>query len=478
MKKIRNLIIAFLILALLVGGYFLALKLTKEPEPEELAEEIVAEEFDRSLLEKIEYFYAGEEISLSHEGESWIFSPKPALPIVQSTVETMAETASKVVADRLVASVNDDLSEFGFEEETLAVSFTLAGGEKKTYTFGEINQMTGGYYFRTDEGENVYLVPSSVLSAFTKRTVDLIKLDEIPAVDTSNLLSASLSLPGKEPVALTRLAEGYTGYHTQYSCFSVKGDKEKTPADSALGDQFFSLIASLSLKNYYDYAPDAETEASYGLGADKKALLKVDYAELLDSSTEEDTITQTVTRSFTLEIGSQTPDGGVYARLGDSDMICSINAADSDLLLSYADADLSSRDIFGLDFESVGKLTLSFGGEQYTVSYRDNEDDYFFENEDESKSRNAEVDAFSAFYQALTELKAERIDDSLAAGEEVLRFGADLVNDDGTANGNVTLSLSRIGEEGYLASFDGHTGLFCAADAVTPIFTKLEEILK
>ena len=473
MKKIRTLIIFAAVLALLIAGYAVVTLLQKQDDaPEEEAPALVATEMEESSISAIDYSYAGSNVSLQKSGSGWVWTENEALPLKQDLIEKMVSTIVSVPAVREVAPVADGLSEFGFDEPSVSVDVTSSDGKTFTYSIGDLNPVTMNYYFYRSDGESVWLVESSVLTAFTKTFDDLITLDVIPSSEAENFLSYTLASPFSS-LKLTTDDTGVEGYHRQYSWYASKNGSSPYPVDSVSAEQFADTAVGLSFEGFADYAPSSEKLSLYGLDEGSKTDLTVSYLVSVDSGDGDASYTLTSEKSYTVSIGASAEDGGgVYARLDGSEMICTISSADAALLLSYPNADLTPRDVFGVDFTYVAGMTLAYQGKEYAVAYDEDADLYRI-----GEQKTTSVEDFSAFYTPLEDLRAQIVDPGAEKGDPVFSLTLDTLDANGDPDTPVTLEIFRSGEN-YLAEFDSHTGLVLSASDVDPILEKLESILK
>ncbi len=469
MKKIITLIVFAVVLAILVGVYAIVSSTQKTEESGE-EETLIAASLEKEKIAAISYSYAGKDVSLKKSGDAWVWEKNASLPLKQDVVEKMTGALSSVVSTRLVAPVSGGLDEFGFDEPSISVDATLDDGSVYTYKIGDLNPVTMEYYFLRSDGESVWLVDSSALTPFTKTMDDLVEIDKIPSFEPEDLLSCSLASGGKT-VELTKDDTGVAGYHAQYSWFVRKDGASPEPADGDLGDQLAEAVASPGTFSFVDYAPDGEKLASYGLDDANAARLSVRYSVYLDESDDETAMSKTVEKDFTLSIGGRSGNGdAVYVRVGDSEMICSLPVSKTDLVLSYLTADLTPRDVFGLDFTYVESLTLTFEGRSYDIRFDEESGLY------NVGDKTVTVDVFSSFFTALEALRATSIDPLFEKGEEVFSFTVHTLDADGDPDLPVTLTLFEAGGE-YTADFDGRKGLRLSPSDASEIVKKMKALL-
>ncbi|MBE6564679.1 MAG: DUF4340 domain-containing protein [Ruminococcaceae bacterium] len=468
MKKIRNLILIFVLLVALVAGYVILRSLNSGELPEE--EIILAATVDTQQLKSLSYSYAGDDVTLLLQEGSWVSEKNPALPLDQTPITAMVGAIPEVVASRLIAENKDNASEFGFDEPTMEIHIGLADGSSVTYILGEINAMTTEYYFTTDATESIYLIADDLLHTFTKTTDDLILVDTLPTIDVTAMSNVTVQKAGAARL-FTRDGSDLMYFHDQYDFF-VQDGSEKRPIDSEQGADFYGLLASLSFDGCADYEPSEEKLAEYGLNSPETLVLQAYYTEKITSGEGEAQINTTADRSMTLLIGKKSADGRYYAKRPDSLMVCYLSAADAELIEGYLTAELTSRDVFGLDLSAVKLLTASYGGKSYEITYDEEKDSY------KVGELSATVDEYSAFYTALEELRAEKVDASAAKGEKVFTLTAHRITNDKTHDTYAQVVLDiYVSGEAYVAEFDTAKGLVLSKESVDNVLSLFAELV-
>ena len=105
MKRPLKLILALVVLAALIGGYFLVAELTKEETPAASGGNSTLDTPFLSLegtLLKIDYTYAGEQISLAKGADGWQYAADPSFPLsadALSTIETVLKNVESASAE-------------------------------------------------------------------------------------------------------------------------------------------------------------------------------------------------------------------------------------------------------------------------------------------------------------------------------------------------------------------------------------------
>lgn len=109
------------------------------------------------------------------EGDAWIYPADAALDIDEDTVAGMLSDLCALTADEKLDDP-EDAGEYGFDAPTNVISYTTASGTK-TLTLGMENPVTGQYYVKTSDSDDIYLIPATLAMSFG-RTLDEMVTEE------------------------------------------------------------------------------------------------------------------------------------------------------------------------------------------------------------------------------------------------------------------------------------------------------------
>ena len=260
----------------------------------------------------------------------------------------------------------DDLAEYGLDEPECSISVTAEA--ETTIDIGGETSLDGLRYVSIGDG-NVYLVSSDLLTNFSCGLYDLVSKEAIP--DMSDLVSFTVET-ASGTLDIEYLEDSGLAYTDRYTWFSL-ADGEYTALDNELTEDLVSLVTGLSWGECVDYDADVKDLGDYGLDT-PSVTVSVSYIETTEvetNETDEDGEpvyeTREEEKTFNLELGSYSADGGCYARIAGSEMIYLIDAGVCDSLL-YADtASLLPEDVILLDWDKTTGFDIELGGETYSV---------------------------------------------------------------------------------------------------------------
>lgn len=185
-KQKKQLFSMVVLLIVLVVGYLGLIKYNEWSEEKEIeqsqSEDIYIVQLEEDSIQKIVYDYEGESISLVKEGDIWVYENDTSLPIVQDTVETMAERMSEIQAERIISDVTDK-EQYGLGMSARKITFSTAD---TTYHFliGDYNNASSVYYWGSEADDTVYVVGGVNVTCFNYGVEDLTeKVEESTSVE-------------------------------------------------------------------------------------------------------------------------------------------------------------------------------------------------------------------------------------------------------------------------------------------------------
>ncbi len=314
-KRMLTVVVLFVLLAGLGGGYFVARQYSekkaeeearKQEEQESGAEELTVTTF--SLSDVAEIAYTNEEGSYcfvrteSDNGDIWVREGVEDFPTKNSKVQTIIKSFCNLTSTTKVAAADAVLSDYGLEEPAFSVKITLTDGTVRQFYLGEEAPYSSGYYLLQEETGDVWVVESSVYTQLSTTEMKLVQEETFPKTDLENITEVTVALRGEDTLSyVPQTAED--GTVTYPSIFT---DCEK-------------FVAS-TVQEYH-----CTDFGEYGL-ADPYLTVTVHYTE---SVTDEEGNTAKENRTVTLELGDVTVSGNYYARVNGSSFVYIMTAANA-----------------------------------------------------------------------------------------------------------------------------------------------------
>ncbi len=286
MKQFKYLIIGVIVLALLIGAYFLVTNLNKEePAPvEDAPEEIIVMDDTVDGITTIAYSGAKGDVNFTKATGVWTYPSDMTMPVDQDHVQKIADAFLKVTATREI--VGGDESAYGFDEPTLKVNIGTRSGYSRVYTVGNKNEMSGGYYLKFND--KVYMTDSTLVDATAYSLFDALPMGKLEAIEADAI--TSLTVNGEE-------VPNKAGYPN---------------------------IGITTVENYKD-------KEGYGFdGSEKKVVVTYNYES--DITDENGNVTSTATVEKTYSFSYAEKDGMTYIMLPDD--VCIYNATGTEALFT------------------------------------------------------------------------------------------------------------------------------------------------
>ena len=161
MKKRKNTMLALLvILAVLIVCYFVIGKIQENQEEEPAEETTYAVSMDDIV--SIRYSDGTSTMTFTKTDDTWSYEEDTTVALEQSTMESMADTFGKIIANRTLEEL-DALSDYGLEEPSYTIELADESGTVMEIYVGD--QTGNDYYLTVGDKKVVYTVGSSVVNA-------------------------------------------------------------------------------------------------------------------------------------------------------------------------------------------------------------------------------------------------------------------------------------------------------------------------
>ena len=380
MGKGKKLLILFLVVAVLVGGYFAARHFLADKDDDEQSvgtESIPLQVMKAEDIRQIEYLFGDEKITLVKQGDTWKLSGDPAFPVDQAIAGAMASDSADLSALRLVSEKAEDFAEYGLSEPDTAYLFTLQDGTQVTYFLGNYNNFGGAYYMNVAGTDQIYLIAGDYVETFDHGLSDLADVPEMDKVTTEDVHGLSITLDGKT----TKIFQSADGLPTVYSDKFTWFFDEKTPADSVAAHDLVGKAVSFTGSGCASYKADAAQLTAFGF--DEPLLTAVfDYtvSEEIDTGKKDEDdqpIMQTKTHeeTLTLFVGGKAKDGSCYAKTDRSDVVYLLAPDYLQTLTDFDYASLRVADVCAVQSTDVVSMDVSIDGKASTITVTNSKPD-------------------------------------------------------------------------------------------------------
>ncbi|HIS01904.1 MAG TPA: DUF4340 domain-containing protein [Candidatus Excrementavichristensenella intestinipullorum] len=189
MKRSRKVILLVLMLGIVAAGWFGAGQLAQKEAVVETVQAIQV--LDGASVTGMSFEASDGPLTLSEQDGAWQMEGDGAFPLDQDQAGEYAQLLASLTATRRITG-GAQLADYGLETPAFTVEVTLDGGQQVSLEMGDYNSLTGEYYLKRDDQEDIYTVESSLADLFDIEKTDLARL-----IDTSDVVTpALLSLEG------------------------------------------------------------------------------------------------------------------------------------------------------------------------------------------------------------------------------------------------------------------------------------------
>lgn len=254
---------------------------------------------------QLTYCNGKQTLSFTKKDDSWTEKDHTSFPLDSTYLDTITTALSGLTADRKLDIV-DQLSAYGLKDAKQWVTVTNADGDTATLYLGNATGESD-YYAMLKGGDTIYTIPGDLVTDISYDLYGLAKLDDFPALSSSNTKTVAIS--GKMNSTLTVKQTASTAESEE----TASGDGS-TSADASQEDNYNwylsgdvdvtkdayltalrTEIDAIAFTKLADYQPSKKELKGYGL-TDPTAGLTVKYA---DSDEKEQTVTLLIGNTHT-----------------------------------------------------------------------------------------------------------------------------------------------------------------------------------
>lgn len=172
-KQSKGLLILLILLALLVGAFFLIKSYNeKESTKEEEDTAVKVIDIERDDIVKFTYDYNGETYTYEKVDDTWYYAEDHSINITQYQIKNMLTNLAPLKAELVIEGVTD-MDQYGLADSERSIQFETEGA---SYIFevGSFNSTSSVHYIRKPSEDTVYAVSSATVNLFNKDLEDLV----------------------------------------------------------------------------------------------------------------------------------------------------------------------------------------------------------------------------------------------------------------------------------------------------------------
>lgn len=377
--------------------------------------------------------------------------------------DEIASCAASIEFKKVASLKEEDSAEFGFDEPRSTVTVNYTDNTKAVITVGDDAPQSAGTYIKFGDGDAIYLVESTAVSAFDYGLTDLMSLTiNTSASDSSNSQASSISLSGSafsDEIVL----EPYTGDNVSASYRMTKpvecyaNESECSKVDGAIRGLYAESVKMVN--------PSESQLSELGL-AEPYAEVKAVYPDT------------------TVDVLSSKPDsdGKVNVMLGGGNVVYVMASANLPWV-STSYEKLFSEYVLYPKMTSLSEISINNGDNTYDFELTSKEVTTTDDSGNETTSTNTTVkyqdkeiaiEDFSTFYDDLTLVKLADVKAENASGSPALSVTYKYSSDDSTDTVKYYLSDG----ERYVAEVNGTVAGHSQKAVINNLITAVAELVK
>lgn len=474
MKRYKKVAALVAVLVVVCIATFATTRYEEKQEQIRTSDEIILQ-IPREDVRSLSWDYSdGTGLAFNHTGESWAYQEDAAFPVSEDKVMDILSHFEDFGVTFAIEDVTD-FAQYGLDEPeaTLHLATETQSYDIRLGTFSKMDQQR---YIDIGDG-NVYLVSEDPMDYISSELSDMILHDDTPDFE----MVTDITFAGAETDTIARVEESTDTYAPDEDVYFAERDEKSVPLDTANVQKFLSTVTALDLTDYVTYNATEDELKEYGLDApDLSVTINYTYTET-DEDGEETTISDTCVLHLSenpeerAEADKQVEEGNTagsvtkYVRIGDSQIVYTLDDTDYAILTAVSYDDLRHAEVFWADFDIVTQIDIDLEGNEHTLVSEITEDEervWYYQEEaepvtaEESTESTAETETeddretldISDLQDALYDLTADSFSDELPTQVEELGLTLHLDNENFPT---VEIRLYRYDGSNCLAVVDG-----------------------
>ena len=383
-SQATSLIVAVVVLILLCAVYFmLDWKQKKDEaaaETEESTEETLPVSVTQEEFSKVSIKYEGTTMTFAYQDDTWSYEEDPDFPLKSTLANSKLNNLTNISVSRKLEDPAE-LSEYGLDDPMMEVTVEKTDDTSFTLYIGDENASTGDYYAMVDDGEEIYTIGSSLVSALSLDIYDLAEAEELPGISSENIQSVTVEKDGE--------TNTFTCDSTGLVWTLTAADGTENAVDSTSLDTLLAEAADLSFDRMVDYKGEdleqyglkepaatvtivteetevveveAEDETAEETEADTTEAAETETEEVTEE-TEPETEIITVEKTLNLYVGDTNEDGNYYVKQEGSSQVHVMAASSLENLMDIQKLNYLDLYVNDVPMTNMASLKVTYQGE-------------------------------------------------------------------------------------------------------------------
>ena len=377
MKRYRRVIIMAAVLVVACIATFALTRYEEEQENIRTSDEIIMQIPSENILSVSWEYSGGGNLAFHKTDAGWIYQDDEAFPVSEEKVMDILEHFESYGVTFVIDDVTD-YAQYGLDDPECTLH--LATSERSyDIKMGAFSTMDEQRYISIGNGK-VYLVAEDPVGYVSANLSDMILHDDTPGFETV----VDITFTGAENYTIVRTDESSSTYDPENDIYFAERGGKTVPLNTASVKTILNTITSLDLLTYASYNVTEEELEAFGL--DEPMLsVTVNYTYTNgDEETVSDTCTIHISENPEERAASDAAvaEGNTatavtkYVRIGDSQIVYTVDDTDFAILKAAAFDDLRHTSLFWGDFAIVKQIDITLEGEDHSlVSKLEGEED-------------------------------------------------------------------------------------------------------
>jgi hypothetical protein len=364
-KQLRNIVISFCVVAVLVVGiisfnFFMKPKSTASSSQSSSTSSIAVFKTDSTKVTSLQVKNSKGEYTIRQSGGKFTVDNVSSTLLNQSNLSGAVVAASDVEASQLIEKDSTNLKQYGLDNPAIVLTVTSSGGKSSIIDLGNTTPGGDGSYVKMDGSSDVYMTADTTLSGAFSSAATYYVNTTIASLDSTKLAGlTSITFGGASRSAPIVLNEENSSTSTaSTSSGSVPTYEMSSPRNYSLDvDKISTLttaLESLSASSVLSLDVSATNLAKYGL------------------KNPEYTFGFTYNGQKTvIDVGTPYDDSGTpYLPIVVEGMPAIYSIAQSDMsFYNWQMQDMCSTMLFAEYIDTVKSVTVTSGSESYTINF-------------------------------------------------------------------------------------------------------------
>lgn len=338
MKRKKKMILLMGLLAVLLIGYGLLDRMGSTTVVSETEVSLPLWQEDKAVS-ALSWTRDGEAFSFTRGESVWMKADDDAFPVNQTAIDNLAKKISELTAVRELTDVTRP-EDYGLADPAFTVTVKDEDGNETVYAMGDQTPFEDGYYLSVSGSESIYVISSSLETAFSKTLTQLASMESIPEAENVTRMTVGDTLD-------IRLDD------------DVWVDTETgEPLDQSAAEALVTTAKDLTWSELI--ATNATDEELSQWGLDDAQAVRV-------------TLYEGEAAVRTLLLGGQNDESDRYARLPDSEMVYTFYGDDADELLEAGIDTLWNKKPVSVTVDLVSEAVFTWESGEATLEAEDGE---------------------------------------------------------------------------------------------------------